>query len=107
MMKINGIDVSKVELIAALNKIVQEAAFMKNAYFFTPCGNASGRRSYEKWHSVPEITWTEGNNTYSAEFITKCSCKNVYASGIYTKNGNKTTLTTIKNSLKRLEGSAK
>ena len=107
MMKINGIEVSKVELIAAIKKVVSEADYMRNSYFFIPSGNAASRRSYEKWHSVPEITWAEGNNTYTAEFVTKCSCKNVYASGIYTKNGNKTTLTTIKNSLKRLEGSAK
>lgn len=107
MIRINGIDSSKVELIQALNKIVSEAAYMRNAYFFIPSGNAANRRSYEKWHSVPVIEWTEGNNTYTAEFVVRCSCKNVYASGNYTKNGNKTTLTTIKNSLKRLEGISK
>lgn len=107
MIRINGIESSKVELIAALNKIIQESNYMRNAYFFTPCGNASGRRSYEKWHSVPLIEYDEGNNHFTAEFTVRCSCKNVYASGIYTKNGNKTTLTTIKNSLKRLEGISK
>lgn len=91
------------EIISALRDLVDLAESMRNAYFFTPPCNASGRRSYEARHSVPEITWTDGKDTFSASFTTSCSCANVYASGCYTRNGKKTTLTAVRNSLKRLE----
>lgn len=92
------------ETIKSLSRIVEEAENMKNAYFWNPPGNAGGRRSYEKYHSHAEITWQDGKDTYTAKYIVSCSCKNIYAYGIYTKNGNKTTLTAVKNSLKRLQG---
>jgi len=88
--------------INAIREIINEAATMKNAYFFTPHGNAGGRRYYEKQHSHDQVKWTEGGHTYTAEYIVSCSCANVYAFGKYTKDGNKTTLTSIKNSYKRL-----
>lgn len=91
------------ELISKIEAIVNEAECMKNSYFFSSLANASGRRYYEAKHSHEEITWTDGNNVFTAEYIVSCSCRNVYARGIYTKNGNKTTLTAIKNSLKRLQ----
>lgn len=91
------------ELISKIEAIVNEAECMKNSYFFSSPANASGRRYYEVKHSHEEITWTDGNNVFTAEYTVSCSCRNVYARGIYTKNGNKTTLTAIKNSLKRLQ----
>ena len=97
---------SKTDIIAAIRKVIESAEEMKNAYFFTPPGNASGRRSYEKKHSAPRVDWIDGKDEYSAEFSVSCSCSYVYASGIYTRNGKKTTLTAIRNSLKRLEANA-
>lgn len=91
------------ELISKIEAIVNEAECMKNSYFFSSPANASDRRYYEAKHSHEEITWTDGNNVFTAEYTVSCSCHNVYARGIYTKNGNKTTLTAIKNSLKRLQ----
>lgn len=85
-----------------IERIIHQAEKFKGAYFFTPPTNASARRSYEKYNSCPEITWEEGGHTYTAEFIVCCSCRNVYAAGYYTKDGNKTTLTAIRNSYKRL-----
>lgn len=90
-------------MINKIRNLVNLAEEFRGAYFFTPPCTAGARRSYEKRHTVPEFSWEEGGNTYTAEFIVDCSCKNVYAHGNYTKNGNKTTLTAIKNSLKRLE----
>lgn len=89
-------------IISAIGAIIDEATEMKNAYFFTPPVNAGGRRYYKKQHSHNQVEWTEGGHTYTAEYIVSCSCKNVYAYGKYTKDGNKTTLTAIKNSYKRL-----
>ena len=48
-------------------------------------------------------TWEENGNVYTAEFITECSSRHVYAKGYYTKNGKETTLKAIKNSLNRLK----
>lgn len=94
-----------IETVNAIRAIVKEAATMKNAYFFTAPQCAGMRRSYEKYHSHNMVSWKDGKDTFTAEYSVRCSCKNVYASGTYTKNGSKTTLTAIKNSLKRLESS--
>ena len=83
--------------------IIDEAEEMKNAYFFFPLTNASSRRAYEKKHSHPLVKWEEGGHTYTAEFTVNCSCKNVYAYPNYTRDGKKTTLTTIKNSYNRMK----
>lgn len=93
------------EIVAKIEAIVNEAESMKNSYFWNSPSTASARRSYEKKRTHDEISWTDGNDTYTAEFVVTCSCKNIYAQGRYTKNGNKTTLTAIKNSLKRLQNS--
>lgn len=47
--------------------------------------------------------WSENGDTYTARFVYEESCNNVYAYGVYTRNGEKTTLKAIKNSLKRME----
>lgn len=88
--------------ISAIKTIIDEADRMRGAYYFIPPSSAGGRRSYERYHSHDEITWEEGGHVYTAKYTVSCSCKNVYASGEYTKDGNKTTLTTIKNSYKRM-----
>ena len=94
------------EIIASLESIIDAAEYMKNAYFFTPPTNASGRRAYEKRWTRPEIEWTEGGHTYTAAYTVSCSCRNVYAVGTYTRDGKKTTLTAIRNSLHRLQAAA-
>lgn len=91
-------------VIHQIEAIIDLAEKMKNAYFWSPPSGAGMRRSYEKYNSVPLVQWQENGNRYTAEYITKCSCNNIYAKGEYTKNGNKTTLTAIKNSLKRMKG---
>lgn len=91
------------EIINKINAIVEEATFMKNAYFWNPPCNATGRRSYEKQHSHSVVEWNEGGHHYTAEYTVSCSCKNIYAYGTYTRDGKKTTLTAVKNSLNRME----
>ena len=94
---------NKKELIDKVKAIVEEAEQMKKAYFWTPDSCAAGRRAYERRHSHGEVEWLDGKDIYTAEYIVDCSCKNIYARGVYTRNGEKTTLAAIKNSLKRLE----
>ena len=93
------------EITAKIEAIINEAENMKNCYFWNSPATASARRSYEEKHTHEEISWIDGKDTYTAKFVVTCSCKNIYAQGHYTKNGNKTTLTAIKNSLKRLQNS--
>lgn len=94
------------DTIKAIERIVTEATVMKNAYYFRPAGIASQRRIYEERHSHPRIDWVEGGHGYSAEYKVTCTCSNVYAIGLYYRDGKKTTLTAIKNSLKRLQAKA-
>lgn len=90
-------------IISRIEEIINEAERMKGAYFYTSPMNASGRRSYEKFHSHSPVEWVEGGHKYSAKYTVECSCRNVYAKGYYYKDDKKTTLTAIKNSLKRLK----
>lgn len=90
------------EIIAAVAAIIKEAEAMKKAYFWQSPGSAPVRRRYEEEHSHPLVEWEEGGHKYTAKYTVSCSCNNIYASGEYTKDGNKTTLTAIKNSYKRM-----
>ena len=83
--------------------VIYEVDRCKGSYFWKPSGGASTRRYNERKHSIPEFSWCENGDTYTAAFVYQESCNNVYAYGVYTKNGKKTTLTAIKNSLKRME----
>ena len=89
--------------ISALSEIVATADDCKRAYFWAPGGNAAARRLNEHRRNKPEIAWTEGGHAYTARFDYSESCHHVYASGHYTRDGQKTTLTAIRNSLKRME----
>ena len=90
------------ELINKLEGLIATAHRFKSAYYWTAPATASERRSYEKRNSIPKFQWEEGGHEYTAAFTVNCSCRNVYAYGTYTKDGVKTTLTAVKNSLKRL-----
>ena len=65
-------------------------------------GNRYMRNRRAKDFNCPEVTWVEGGDEYSAEYTFSQSRKHTYAKGYYYKNGNRTTLTAIKNSYKRL-----
>lgn len=93
-------------IINALESIIATAEKFKSAYFFTPPGNASERRSYEEHYSIPFFAFEYNGIEYTCEYRISCSCRNVYARGIYTRNGNRTTLTVIKNVLKRMKEGA-
>lgn len=92
----------KQETINKVGEIIAAAEKYKNAYFFTPPASASGRRWLENKYNLPEVEWKDGNDTYTASFSLECSCRNIYTSSCYTKNGKVTNLTAIRNSYKRL-----
>lgn len=93
-------------MLHQIEKIIETAKKFKKAYFWTPSASAGARRSYEKRHSCPKIEWDENGHHYTAEYTITCSCRNIYTFGIYTKDGEKTTLTAIKNSYKRMAEAA-
>lgn len=90
------------EKLETLGWIIYTAEKFKNSYFWSSPASANQRRKMERDNSYETIEWTEGGNVYTAAFTVSCSVRNVYASGIYTKNGNKTTLTAIRNSYNRM-----
>lgn len=91
--------------IAAIQSIIAEADHMKKSYFWAPPSSAGARRSYERQHSHELVEWDDNGRHYTAEYTVSCSARNIYASGSYTRDGQKTTLTAIKNSLRRLQAS--
>lgn len=91
------------ETITKIGDIINTAEDCKRAYFWTPGGNAGARRANERKHDKPEVAWSEGGHEYTARFDYSESCHHVYAKGIYTKDGQRTTLTAIRNSYKRLQ----
>lgn len=90
------------EIITKLSEIVREAEYMKNTFWWNTPTSASGRRGYEKKHSHEKISWTENGHEWTASFSVVCTCSYIRASGDYTRDGKKTTLTAIRNSLLRM-----
>lgn len=94
------------ETINAVRSIVKQAEKFKGCYLWRPEKLAGARRSMEKRESRDTVEWTEGGHTYTARFVVECNCRHTEAHGYYTKDGKKTTLTAIRNSLKRMEVNA-
>ena len=91
------------DIVATVAAIVETAERFRNSYFWTPPKYASGRGYMEHENTYREVEWVEGGRTYTARYYVSCSCRNVYASGAYTRDGEITTLTAIRNSLKRMQ----
>lgn len=91
------------ETVAAVADIVEQAETCKNAYFWTPACNAAPRRWHEEQHNRDRVEWAESGHTYAAAYHYRESCSHCYASGEYYRNGSATTLTAIRNSLRRME----
>ena len=90
--------------LVKIGMLLATAERMKSSFYWKPPTGAAMRRCYEKTNSIPTIVWKESGHVYTAEYKTICSCAHVYAKGIYTKDGKKTTLLAIRNSYKRLAG---
>ena len=94
---------NRTETINQIRALIAVADHYRYAFYMTPSGSAAGRRLEEKRGTVPEFAWTEGGHKFTACYKVTCSCAHVYASGYYTRDGKKTNLTAVKNSLKRFE----
>lgn len=91
------------ETVAAVAEIVTQAETCKSAYFWAPGCNAASRRWHEQQHNCGRVEWAEGGHTYAAAYHYRESCHHCYASGEYYRDGSVTTLTAIRNSLRRME----
>lgn len=94
---------NRIETIHQIRALIAVADHYRNAVFMTPSATAGGRRYEERLGTVPYFEWEEGGHKYTVCYEVTCSCTHVYARGYYTRDGKKTTLTAIKNSMKRLE----
>ena len=94
------------EILKALEKIISTAEKFKSAYFWSSPQKAADRRSYEKYWSIPEFTFEYDGKSYSAAYSVECTCNNVYARGIYYRDGKKTTITTLKNIYRKIKEAA-
>lgn len=90
------------ETLNKIEKLIATAEKFRSSYFWKAPASASERRSFEKRYSIPSFRWEEGGHTYAAFFAVSCSTQNVYAKGEYYRDGKKTTLTAIRNSLRRM-----
>jgi hypothetical protein len=88
--------------IRKIEEFITTSETLKNAYFWSSPGNASGRRAMENRYSIPEFTFTYNKDTYICKLSVSCSCKNVYVSKTITKNGKTTNITPVKNVLKKM-----
>lgn len=91
-----------IDKLDSILHIIETADYCRNAIFWTPGDSSSLRRYHEKLRNLSEITWEEGGDLYTAEYSYYESCRNVYARGIYTRNGEITTLKAIRNSALRI-----
>jgi hypothetical protein len=83
-----------------LSQIVEQHEKLKNSYFWSPSGNASGRRYNEK----------KNNDFFECDFLNisaennyRESCNHVYYKGHFYVDGKKTTVTKIKNIISALD----
>ena len=91
------------ETLNKIENLIAAAEKFRSSYFWKAPTSAASRRSYEKRYSIPAFRWEEDGHSYAASFGVSCSAQNVYAKGEYYRDGKKTTLTAIRNSLKRLK----
>ena len=89
-------------LITALEQILESSERHKNAYFMRAIPYANARRAYERKWSVPSVAWTEGGHSYTAAYTVTCTCTTIRACGHYTRDGEDTTLTAVRNSYNRM-----
>jgi len=94
------------DLHQQLEKIEAAAEKYRSAYLWSDRGYDYGiepvRQARAERDSVPEVTWTDGGKQYTAEYRVSYTRSQCWPKGIYTRDGQKTTLTAVKSSHKRV-----
>ena len=76
-------------------KALEQHKSFGTAYFWTPPGNANGRRSMERKNNW-SVGFTHEGVRYSYSSSVRCSVKNVYYKGYFTADGEKVTVRRFK-----------
>jgi len=83
---------------AKVRKALDQHDRHKGAYFWTPFGNAAGRRETERKNTW-SVSFKHAGHTYAYESDVRCSCKNYYYTGIFRVDGEKRTVRAFRNLL--------
>lgn len=92
-----------IKTVGDVKDIFAQAEKFRNAFFWRPEAVAGCRRSMERRESRPMVEWDEGGHHYTARFDVSCTCSHTEGKAQYTKDGKKTTVVAIRNSVKRME----
>ena len=84
------------EILTLINDAIAHHEKFKNAYFFTPPSDASGRRYYEE-KNQRQIEFDYNGKKYSYSCYIRCSCKNVYYEGGFYVGGTYKNVKSFKN----------
>ena len=94
---------TRIETIHKIRTLISVAEHYRNAIFMPAPRTMNEVIQEEICGTVPYFSWFDGNTKFTACYIVKCKENHIFAKGFYTRDGKKTNLTAIKNSLKRLE----
>ena len=94
---------SRIETIHKIRALIAVAEHYRNAFYMPVPLTMNEVIKEEIRGTVPYFTWWDGNTKFTACYIVKCKENHIFAKGYYTRDGKKTNLKAIKNSLKRLE----
>ena len=94
---------TQIETIHKIRALISVAEHYRNAIYMPAPLTMNEVIQEEIRGTVPYFTWWDCNTKFTACYIVKCKYRCIFARGYYTRDGKKTNLTAIKNSLKRLE----
>lgn len=92
------------DLFEAYDSLCRSISRTQGCYFWRgDNGNRAARDWRAQQYEIPEFSWVEAGHTYTAAFSFYQTRNRTIASGSYTKDGKKTTITAIRNSVNRLK----
>lgn len=94
---------NRIETIHKIHALISVAEHFRNSFYMPVPLTMNEVIQEEISGTVPCFSWWDGNTKFTAFYIVKCKYNHIFAKGFYTRDGKKTNLTAIKNSLKRLE----
>lgn len=94
---------TRAETISQLRTLIRIAEHYRNAIYMTPPVTFTERINAMINGTVPYFEWSENGHKFSACYRVYINQEHVFAKGEYTRDGKKTNLLAVKNSLKRLE----
>lgn len=92
---------NNMEIVSLISSIIANHEMFKSSIKRSPRTYAE-RRAFEQRYRIPERSFRYNGHDYTVEYIVDCSGYCIYAKGYYYKDGERTTLTAIKNIHKQL-----